>query len=74
MDVTVKLFASLRPGRFGERIINFNQDCTVERAIQDLGIPPDQVAIMLVNERRVDSHFHLSAGDVLSLFPLLGGG
>lgn len=74
MDVTVKLFASLRPGRFGERIINFNQECTVERAIQDLGIPPDQVSIMLVNDRPVDSVYPLSAGDVLSLFPPLGGG
>ena len=74
MDVTVKLFASLRPGRLGERIINLNQNCTVERAIQDLGIPPDQVAIMLVNDRQVDPGYHLSAGDALSLFPPLGGG
>jgi len=74
MDITVKLFASLRPGRFGERIINFNQDCTVERAIQDLGIPLAQVSIMLVNDRQVDSVYRLSAGDVLSLFPPLGGG
>jgi sulfur carrier protein len=74
MDVTVKLFASLRRGRLEEQVISRNPDSTVRLIIRDLGIPLDQVSIMLVNDRRVDADHQLAAGDILSLFPLLGGG
>jgi sulfur-carrier protein len=74
MDVTVRLFASLRWGRPEEQVICCTPCSTVGKAIQDLGIPPDQVSIILVNGKQVDANHRLSAGDVLSLFPLLGGG
>jgi sulfur-carrier protein len=74
MNITVKLFASLRQGHFEERVINCSPESTVELITQDLGIPMDQVSIILVNDMQVNSNYHLSAGDVLSLLPPLGGG
>jgi len=74
MNITVKLFASLRQGRFEEMVISCVRDSTVEVIIRDLGIPTDQVSIMSVNDEHVNSGYHLSAGDILSLFPPLGGG
>jgi sulfur-carrier protein len=74
MDITVKLFASLRQGRFEERVLTCDPESTVELIIRDLGIPMDQVSIILLNDKHVNSGNHLSAGDVLSLLPPLGGG
>jgi len=74
MDITVKLFASLRQGRFEERVLTYAPESTVELIIRDLGIPMDQVSIILLNDKHVNSGYHLSAGDVLSLLPPLGGG
>jgi sulfur-carrier protein len=74
MNITVKLFASLRHGRFEERVVNCAPESTVELIVQDLGIPIDQVSIILVNDRHVNSDYPLSEEDVLSLFPPLGGG
>lgn len=74
MDITVRLFASLRRDRFEERVVDCAPESTVESIVRDLDIPLEQISIILVDDRRVDFQHHLSAGRVLSLFPLLGGG
>lgn len=74
MQVTVKLFATLREGRFKVE----NQELPVRSLVQDvmerLQIEPEGVAIILVNGR--DSRFEaeLKDGDTISLFPPVGGG
>jgi len=74
MNVTVKLFASLRQGRSAEMVIACAIDSTVEVIIRDMGIPLDQVATVLVNDSPVNFGYRLTAGDILSLFPPLAGG
>ncbi len=74
MDITVKLYAGLRLGRFEEQVVRVDSRSAVEAVLRDLGIPPEHVSVALVNDRRVDSGYRLSPGDTLSLFPLLGGG
>lgn len=74
MRVTVKLFATLREGRFKVE----NQELPAQSLVQDvmerLQIEPEGVAIILVNGR--DSRFEaeLKDGDTISLFPPVGGG
>lgn len=74
ITVTVKLFAILRIGRFQERQITVAYGSNIADIIKLLKIPQQDVAFVLCNGKRVELHQCLTAGDVLSLFPLIGGG
>ncbi len=74
MDIEVRLFATLRRGRFNRQIVDLLPESKVEDVFQRLALGRDEVAILLVNglEARPDQELH--AGDTVSLFPGLGGG
>jgi sulfur-carrier protein len=73
MNITVKLFASLRKGRFDLKNIRCESNTTVGEICREHGIIEDSL-ILLVNSKHVDSNYILSDGDVLAIFPLIGGG
>lgn len=74
MRITIRLFATFRNGR-GKFIEADYQDGTSCRGVlETLNIPPEEVAILLINGRDGDMDGPLSNGDVLSLFPPVGGG
>lgn len=74
MQITVKLFASFRVGRF----IRETRDCAAGTRVADvadaLGIALSEIGIIMVNGRHADAEDELADGVTLSLFPLLGGG
>ncbi|MCR3923346.1 MAG: MoaD/ThiS family protein [Firmicutes bacterium] len=76
MQIKVRLFATLRAGRGKEVIVelNENEEVTPQRIIEKLQITVQDVAILLINGR--DGHLNtgLSASDVISIFPPVGGG
>ena len=74
MKITVKLFATFRDGREKIQTFELTEATTVENIITTLGIEKSEIAILLVNGR--DSKFErvLVDGDVLALFPPVGGG
>ena len=74
MRVKVKLFATLREGR--QKVIDMElpEDSTVQEIIDDLKIEKSEVAIMLINGRDGDFIRKLSDGDIIALFPPVGGG
>jgi molybdopterin synthase sulfur carrier subunit len=74
MRITVKLFATLRAGRFALEAIDLDGPRTVTEIIDRIGIPQKEVTLMFVNGRHVSRDFPLSDGDVLALFPPVGGG
>lgn len=74
MEVEVRLFATFRDGREKKQIIKVNEDATVLDIIKLLGIEEKEVAIMLLNGRDGESNRLLKDGDVISLFPPVGGG
>lgn len=74
MKITVKLFATLREGRFQIESLDFEQGVTVGRIIEKLNFPDHEVALMLVNGRHVEPDHVLREGDTLALFPPIGGG
>ena len=74
MKVTVKLFATLREGRFEEEVRDFGPGVTVGEALKDLNILESEVKIVFVNNRHARLHQELSDGDVLGIFPPIGGG
>jgi molybdopterin converting factor small subunit len=74
MQVTVKLFASFRTGRAPIEICDYPPGTTVADVVTEKGIPVPELGIMLVNCRHVQLDRQLAEGDILAIFPLLGGG
>jgi sulfur-carrier protein len=74
MNVTVKLFATFRIGRFEIERREYPPGTTVGDVVRELGLTEGELGIMLVNSRHVKLGHTLADGDTLALFPLLGGG
>jgi sulfur-carrier protein len=74
MKITVKLFATFRLGRFITEDRQYPLEITVGQLVDELGIPEQELGIILVNSRHARLDRRLSEGDVVALFPLLGGG
>lgn len=74
MNVTVKLFASFRTGRFDIETVAFPTGTTVADVADNLKLPRNDLGIMMINSRHVKLDRLLADGDTLALFPLLGGG
>lgn len=74
MIVHVKLFATLRYGRFAVGEIEFPEGTTVAQVLTQINIPAGEVAIILINGRSSDVETVLRDSDTLALFPPVGGG
>lgn len=74
MEIKVRLFATLREGRGKELQLQLEAGTTVQMILDQLAIPLEDVAIMLVNGRDTHPDNVLINGDTLSVFPPVGGG
>jgi sulfur-carrier protein len=74
MHITIKLFATLRIGHFDMETREFPSGTTIGEIIHLLGIPEDEVALIFVNGRHAEFDTRLIDGDMLGLFPPIGGG
>ena len=74
MKITVKLFATFRIGRFTQEERIYPAGTTVAQIAEELALDPADLGIMMVNSRHVKPDYVVREGDVLALFPLLGGG
>ena len=74
MKILVKVFANLREGREKEQIMELPEGSTPEDVADTLSIPFEDVAIIMVNGRRVEGDVALLENDTLALFPPVGGG
>lgn len=79
MRVQVHLFATLLdyvPGaRAGEpQVMELAAGTTVADIVARLGLPPQEVAIVMVNGVHRDMDHVLADGDRLALFPPIAGG
>jgi molybdopterin converting factor small subunit len=74
MKITVKLFATLRKGRFDIETREYAPGTTIKQVIDELDIPEDQAAIIFVNHRHATFDHELSEGDAAAIFPPIGGG
>ncbi len=79
MEIEVRLFATMQvylPKRKGGH--SFKMDVAeggkVANVLAELGVPQDVSTIAVVNGRYADQDSILAPGDVLSVFPPLGGG
>ncbi len=74
MNITIKLFASLRKGRFDVATMKFPKGTTVGEIVHLLGIPEDEITLIFVNGRHQELTAVPGEGDTVSLFPAVGGG
>ena len=74
MKILVKVFANLREGREKEQIMELPEGATPKDVADTLSIPFSDIAIIMVNGRRVEGDMALLENDTLALFPPVGGG
>lgn len=75
MKIEVRLFAYFREGREKKLFLEINEDEVTPRYILNkLNIEEKEVSILLINGRDGKSTTILKDGDVLALFPPVGGG
>jgi molybdopterin converting factor small subunit len=74
MQVVVKLFATLRQGRFDIDILDLPSGTTVRHIVQKLGIPEKEVTLIFINGRHGEPTSELHEGDTIAMFPPVGGG
>jgi sulfur-carrier protein len=74
MPVKVKLFASLRKGRFDVEDRLYQPGLTCRKVVDEIGIPEDAIRLIFINGRHASLEDQLADGDTLALFPPLGGG
>ena len=74
MKITIKLFATLRD--FGPDISEKSvpPDSTVGSVVNSLSLPEEIPLLTIVNGVHTDPQQRLQDGDVLALFPPVGGG
>jgi molybdopterin converting factor small subunit len=74
MKVTVKLFASFQTGRFKQEVREYPDQTLIGTVVRELNIPEREIGILLLNAVHAKLEQPLSDGDILAIFPLVGGG
>lgn len=74
MNITVKLFATLRNGRDKIMTIQMPEGSTVSDIVTHMALPREEVAIIMINSRGAELSTELHDTDILALFPPVGGG
>lgn len=74
MLITVKLFATFREGRFKIEPRAYPAGATVADVLASLDIAEADVGTLFIHGRHVEPDRVLAEGDVLAIFPLVGGG
>ncbi len=74
MQVTVKLFATFRTGRFDVAQLEYPAGTTAGGIVDALRIPRDEIGILMVSGRHAELDQQPAPGDTVSIFPLVGGG
>lgn len=74
MTIEVRLFATFRTGRFKTKELDLPTGGVVSDVLENLEIPINEVGVLMVNGKNVGFDQKLSDGDVVAIFPGIGGG
>lgn len=72
--IEVRLFATLRQGRGKVQMLSAEDLACAGDIIRHLDIPLEEVAILLVNGFHKKPETEIKDGDIVALFPPVGGG
>lgn len=74
MELTIRLFANFRDGRFREAAREVEPGTTIGAIADALHIPRGEIGVLLVNGRHAELDVVPRAGDTVAIFPQIGGG
>ena len=74
MELEIKLFANLRKFNPELERIEVDDGTTIRELFDKAGIPPSEVAIVLVNGRHATLDQSLVDGETVAVFPPIAGG
>lgn len=74
MDIECRLFAGLRNYSDNKSRIEMEDGSHVRDLLDRIGVPPAEVAIILVDGRHATQEQPLHDGEAVSLFPAIAGG
>lgn len=74
MKIEVRLFAYFRNGREKIQTLDVDNKTTILEILNILNIDKDEVALLLLNGFDGSIDRELKDGDILALFPPVGGG
>ena len=72
--IEVRLFATFRDGREKTLFLDAQEYLFAADILNHLHIPAEEVSILLINGRHSNPEAKVKDGDVLALFPPVGGG
>lgn len=72
--IEIRLFATFREGREKIYYMEAEKIKKVSDALEILKIPEEEVAICLINGRHSSVEDEVQNGDILAIFPPVGGG
>ena len=72
--IEVRLFATLREGRDKIMMLPAERFKNAGEIIAHLNIPPEEVSILLINGVHNKPESEVKDGDIVALFPPVGGG
>lgn len=74
MAVTLQLVGPLRNYANGEAEVYSEPGLTIREAVKSLSIPPEIIALVVVNGEIEVKDYVLQEGDVIKLMAVIGGG
>lgn len=74
LNVTIKLFATLRQDRFDIAEKEFKSGTTINDVMQYLNLPEKDVSIIFVNGKHSKPDYTIQNHDTIAFFPPIGGG
>jgi sulfur carrier protein ThiS len=74
MTATIRPYGMLKSYIDGEPEITVDSGRTIRQALQALGMPPEVVALVLVNDEQQPKDYVLQDGDQVKLMAVIGGG
>ncbi len=76
IDITIKLFAQYREGRFKIEKRSYPKDSTIQNVLDDIGLDLKKypIGVLMVNGRHMQEDCTLQDNQILAIFPKVGGG
>lgn len=74
MKAKIKLFATLRNGRFDISEMDLTEGTSIQDLIDHLGIEKKDAAILFINGVHAELNSVINEGDDVAIFPPVGGG
>ncbi|MBV1756510.1 MAG: MoaD/ThiS family protein [Dethiosulfatibacter sp.] len=74
MSIEIRYFATLRRNGLKKEVLTFEEGISVSKVLSEILIEEKDVAILLVNGIKVSFDKELKDGDIVALFPPVGGG